>query len=295
MIEKDLVINGRKKDLGGFTVARTIPSPKRRHVGPFVFLDHMGPMQVDSAHSMDVRPHPHIGLSTVTYLFSGRGFHRDSLGSAQVIAPGDLNWMTAGKGIVHSERTPEEDRNSSRRITLHGIQIWVALPVEYERCEPNFSHYAKSILPSLEMVPGLAGKLLIGQHGQVVSPVKTYSKTFFAEMISTEDLKTKIKIDEEEVGIFLVEGSATINGQKLDIDDIILISDPQQISLIVTKSTRLIFIGGQSFPEPRYIWWNFVSSKKELIHEAAALWERQQMGRVPEETDFIPLPKDPLP
>lgn len=296
---KDLIISGRKKDLGGFTVARTIPTAERRHVGPFVFLDHMGPLKITETATLDVRPHPHIGLSTVTYLFSGRGHHRDSLGYSQVINPGDINWMTAGKGIVHSERTPEEDRFPNPSDPIHGIQVWVALPVEHEDIDPNFTHYPQSTIPDLDFGHGLAGKLMIGSHtinGKAyTSPVKTYSKTFFAEIKSTHSVNHKLSLNEEEIGIFLVEGSASINSHELMTDDLIIVADPKDISLKLGANTKLILIGGSAFKEPRYIWWNLVSSDKNKIKATAALWEKQQMGQVKGEEDFIPLPNIPFP
>lgn len=295
MLEQDILISGKKKDLGGFIVNRSLPNVKRRHVGPFVFLDHMGPLQVDANHLLNVRPHPHIGLSTVTYLFSGRGMHRDSLGSKQIITPGDLNWMTAGRGIVHSERSPIEDIHSDRKPILHGIQIWVALPVEQEQCEPEFIHYPKEKLPDVNFANDLSGKLLIGCYQNKVSPVKTYSQTFFADMISQNNIETVLNIQEEEIGVFLLQGEATVNGQNLVTDDLLLVAKPEVINLVAKKNTRLIFIGGKNFPEPRYIWWNFVSSRKELIRNAAEKWKNQLFGTVAEESDFIPLPEDPLP
>ena len=295
MLEQDILISGKKKDLGGFIVSRTLPNVKRRHVGPFVFLDHMGPLQVDHEHLMSVRPHPHIGLSTVTYLFSGRGLHRDSLGSKQIISPGDLNWMTAGRGIVHSERTPAEDISANPKKTMHGIQIWVALPTDQEECEPNFMHYPKDSLPQFTLCEGLSGKLLIGKHENMISPVKTYSPTFFADITVENSVNKTISIAEEELGVFLLEGEATVNEQTLAKDDLLLIANPKQIKIQASQNSRLIFIGGKEFSEPRYIWWNFVSSRRERIRVAAEQWKNQLLGKVAEEDDFIPLPNDPLP
>lgn len=295
MIERDLIISGRKRDLGGFSVVRAIPSAQRRHVGPFVFLDHLGPMKIDETHLLDVRPHPHIGLSTVTYLFEGRGYHRDSLGSQQVISPGDLNWMTAGKGIVHSERTPEEDRVPNPGNFIHGIQVWVALPIQDEECEPGFTHYSKNHLPTLEITSGLSGKLLIGSYKNIQSPVKIFSRTFFADLECQKDISIELNLDEEEIGIFLIAGKAKINGQDLAIDDLMLVKKASAIQLEASLGTKFILIGGTAFPEPRYIWWNFISSSKDRIKTAAQLWKNQKMGQVPGETDFIPLPSDPMP
>lgn len=293
-MNNDLIITGRVRDLGGFSVVRMIPSAKRRHVGPFVFLDHLGPMTIDHSHILDVRPHPHIGLATVTYLFEGRVRHRDSLGSDQVIVPGDLNWMTAGKGVVHSERTPEEDRDSKAGNKIHGIQIWVGLPLEQEECEPYFVHYSKSVLPNLDMSEKLSGKLLIGNYQGISSPVTPLSPTVFIDLYSKNKGEEVISFKEEEIGIFLIAGHCRINDQDLNINDLMVVSDPSTIKMNYTEETRLIIIGGEPFSEPRYIWWNFISSSKERIQKAASDWQNQTMGNVSGESDFIPLPDTPL-
>jgi hypothetical protein len=294
-MSEDLIISARKRDLGGFFVARSIPSAKRRHVGPFVFLDHMGPMEVDNTHALDVRPHPHIGLSTVTYLFEGRGFHRDSIGSAQMITAGDLNLMTAGRGIVHSERTPQDDKNAQPHKRLHGVQIWVALPTDQEECEPNFFHYPKNTLPDFSIGNSLSGKLLIGSYEKLKSPAKIYSPILFLELHAKAQGKEKLSFNEKEIGLFLVAGECTVNNQKMQVDDLIVVGDPKNIDIQFSADARFVVIGGEPFPEPRYIWWNFVSSRKERIHQAAQDWQNQSIGKVPTETDFIPLPSDPLP
>lgn len=293
-LASDLLISGRSRDIGGFSVARTLPSPKRRQVGPFVFLDHMGPAQIDEQHALDVRPHPHIGLSTVTYLFSGQGIHRDSLGSVQMITPGDLNWMTAGKGIVHSERSPQEDRKADNREPMHGVQIWVALPKEYEQCEPNFMHYGKEVLPPFEPAPGLQGRLLIGSIGATASPVRCYSRTFFADLHATVKVDATLEFPEQELAFFVIAGSASINGQAAHPNDLVIVAKPQSVVFHCDVGTRIVVLGGDPLPEPRYIWWNFVASDKALIKAAAQRWTSQEMGRVPGETEFIPLPSDPI-
>lgn len=294
-MDTDLIISGRKRDLGGFSVVRSIPSAVRRHVGPFVFLDHMGPMRIDDTHALDVRPHPHIGLATVTYLFEGRGHHRDSLGSSQVIKPGDLNWMTAGRGIVHSERTPKEDRNPADRNRIHGVQIWVGLPVEHEETAPSFVNYQKEVIPSIQISPMLSGKLLVGSSHGVTSPVKSLSPAIFLDLISEKSGTEIISFNEKEIGIFLITGSCEINNQSIDPDDLIVVSDPKNILINFSAGARIIIIGGEPFPEPRYIWWNFISSSKERIRKAAEEWSNQKMGKVAEEDDFIPLPDLPFP
>lgn len=295
MMTKDLLISGNRRDLGGFSVARILPNMKRRHVGPFVFLDHLGPMTIDDHHVLDVRPHPHIGLSTVTFLFEGRGFHRDSLGSVQVIEPGDLNIMTAGRGIVHSERTPQEDRVSDGSKKIHGVQIWLALPVDQEDCEPQFIHYPKENLPKFEISQNLMGHLLMGSFNGKTAPVHAFSRTLFMEIVSKNTGEEVLNFPEQELGVLLINGSGSVNGQVLKENELVIVANPQETKISFSKDTRFIIIGGDSFPEARYIWWNFVSSRKERIRQAAEDWMLKRMGTVPGETEFIPLPNDPLP
>jgi len=243
----DYIIKSKEKDLGGFLIHRSLPTVKKRSLGPFVFLDHIGPVGIDEQHAMDVRPHPHIGLATVTYFFSGRGFHRDSLGSEQLITPGDLNWMTAGKGIVHSERTPMEDRKS-HDVSMHGVQIWVGLPKDQEECEPSFTHYPKEPLPTVQIADGLKVKLMIGEYGSVKSPVKCASRTLFMDILCEKDLNTKLSFNEVEVGMFLVSGTAKVNGLDLVVDDLLVVEDPKNITATFSKGSRFIIIGWEPFP-----------------------------------------------
>ena len=295
----ELVIHARERNLGGFSVHRSLPSPQKRSVGPFVFLDHMGPLKVDEKHLLDVRPHPHIGLATVTYLFQGRGWHRDSIGSSQIIVPGDLNWMTAGRGIVHSERTPPEDQIASPENFVHGIQIWIGLPVTHEECTPSFTHWASERMPTLKLGTALTAKLLIGTFQTEVSPVQTFSRTLFMDLRGEATCSQTLTFTERELGIFLVQGSGHVNGTELKTEDLIVMTPGAdgtiEVKIECVAGSRLIVIGGDPFPEPRYLWWNFVSSDKTRIREAAELWRTQQMGVVPGESDFIPLPQDPLP
>jgi redox-sensitive bicupin YhaK (pirin superfamily) len=289
------IIKGRKRDLGGFAVARSLPSAQRKSVGPFVFLDHMGPLQLDEHHFVNVRPHPHIGLSTVTYLFEGRFFHRDSLGTRQIIKPGELNWMTAGSGIVHSERTPEDILKNPLGHSVHGVQIWVALPKEKEIIAPEFRHYSENQLPEIVINNEVKGRLMIGEYGGLRSPVRVHSRMFFAEFISSSNSEFKLSIKEKERAVFLVEGKALVNSHQLEVDDLYLLEENEDIKLSLQGRSRIIIIGGEPFPEPRFIWWNFVATDKNMIHEAAKRWQNQEMGQVIDETEFIPLPKDPLP
>lgn len=295
LASEDYIIDSRPRDLGGFSVHRSLPSPRKRQLGPFVFLDHMGPLKLDAAHALDVRPHPHIGLATVTYLFEGRGVHRDSLGSVQVITPGDLNWMTAGKGIVHSERTPAEDRDPKLKKVIHGVQIWVGLPKEHEDCNPTFVHWPQDELPQFALTQTLAARLMIGRFQNYQSPVEVLTSTLFMDVTAKARTQDTLSFSEKELGIFLVSGSAIINGLDMNADDLIVIQDPTAVKLDIAEGSRLIIIGGEPFLEPRYIWWNFVSTSKEKIRTAAKSWKAQTFGNVPGEVEFIPLPETPLP
>ncbi|MBX2986833.1 MAG: pirin family protein [Bdellovibrionaceae bacterium] len=290
---EDLLIQGRLRDIGGFAVHRSLPSAKKRQLGPFVFLDHMGPVRLDETHAMDVRPHPHIGLATVTYLFEGRGFHRDTLGSAQMITAGDLNWMTAGRGIAHSERTPEEDRHADRHVTMHGVQIWVGLPAAEEEREPSFAHWPKSELPLMNFSEALDIKILLGEFAGRRSPVEVLSPILFLDLQAKKDGLAELSFGEKEIGFFLAAGTLRVNGQTLAEDDLLVAGDPSKAKIEFTAGARMVVIGGEPFPEPRHIWWNFVSSRKERIHQAAADWQAQRFGRIDGESDFTPLPTSP--
>ena len=291
----DYIIKSRERDLGGFVIHRSLPAAKKRQVGPFVFLDHIGPVGIDDRHAMDVRPHPHIGLATVTYFFKGRGYHRDSLGSEQLIEPGSINLMTAGRGIVHSERTPQEDRRKMSGLTMHGVQIWVGLPKDQEECEPEFKHYPKAVLPEIQFEQGLKAKLMIGTYENHSSPVVTKSRMLFMDIFSEIKREKVFSFQEKELALFLVSGHAIVNDQNLVVDDLIVISDPKNIKIQLFTDTRFIVVGGDPFPEERYLYWNFVSSSKERLRKAAEDWKNQRFPKVPGETEFVPLPDGPLP
>ncbi len=292
---QDVIFQGKTKDLGGFAVSRSLPTLKKRSVGPFVFIDHMGPMILDETHFLDVRPHPHIGLGTVTFLYEGRGFHRDSLGSKQIINPGEINLMVAGKGIVHSERTPEEDKKNFHGKSIHGLQIWFALPVEKEECEPEFINYPFSVIPQFEISPSIKAHILMGKLNGKKSPVKTFSQTLFVSLECGESSSQEFGFTEEEIAFLVVEGEVEINSQRLQKNDLIVIQDPQKVSLKCESKSIVAIFGGAKLPEPRFMWWNFVSSRKKRIHQAASDWKNQMMGKVEGEVDFIPLPNIPLP
>lgn len=292
-LSSDLLLQGKTKDLGGFQVTRLLPQAHRRSLGPFVFLDHMGPMRIDSQHKLDVRPHPHIGLATVTYLFQGRGFHRDSLGSQQVIEPGDINWMTAGKGIVHSERTPPEDLIGGK--VIQGTQFWIALPKQFEECEPEFLHYPKSQFPVVQLTQGVQVKVLIGNLLGQSSPVKVYSPTLFLDFNCQKSEDFQLDLSGQEIGFFWLDGECLVSGVSLVGNTLFIPANSQKISIRSQPGARFLIFGGEALSEPRFMWWNFVSSRKERIRQAAADWQDQKMGQVTGESEWIPLPKDPLP
>lgn len=289
----DFILMGKKRSLGAFDVVRSLPQAQCRHVGPFVFLDHMGPLRVDKDHFLDVNPHPHIGLSTVTYLVQGRGLHRDSLGSDQIIEPGDLNWMTAGKGIVHSERTPDGEITDPPSKDINGVQIWVSLPKEFEDCEPSFKHYPKEKLPKKVFSDFMEGKILIGDFEGTLSPVKAHSRMLFLELNALAEGNTTLQVFEEEAAIFNLKGTAIINGKKVEEDDLIVLKNPAQIKIEHSDDCILFLIGGKSHPEERYIWWNFVSSDKDKIRAAAEMWEQKKFPLVPGDTGRTELPDIP--
>lgn len=298
------MIAGKLKDLGGgFVVARYVPTTACRSVGPFIFLDQMGPVKVSLKSKLDVRPHPHIGLATVTYLLAGEGLHRDSLGSVQVIRPGDINYMTAGNGIVHSERTPDEFlSNINLERSLHGLQFWVALPKEDEECAPSFVHYSKNQLPVKMLNPNVECKVLIGAAHQIQSSVKTKFKTLFLDYTVLNDIDLALNFEADQIGILCIsEKKDSSNEEFIKINDIWLknqsfhFSNEPNVSISAKAGARFIVFGGEKLPEPRYMWWNFVSTKRELIRTAAERWKVGQFPKVPGEIDFIPLPNDPLP
>lgn len=289
-------IEARVRDLGGFSVRRVLPFAKRRMVGPFIFLDHMGPMALDQTHAMDVRPHPHIGLATFTYLYEGRGFHRDSIGSEQILLPGEVNWMIAGRGIAHSERSPQEERMPGH--LLHGIQIWVALPKSHEVMAPEFHHHAASTLPEFvfaEKSQTAKMKLLIGEYDGRRSPVKTMMKTLAMDLHFSAKSKMVLSLSEAEIGIYVSQGEILINGEKIPEGTMLVLDGSKEINMESDSDARAMLVGGEPYPEARYIWWNFVASDTEKIHAAAARWESDQFPKVPRESERTPLPKDPLP
>ena len=284
-----LIIEERAANIGNFMVGRLLPFREKRAVGPFVFIDHMGPAHLSDHENMDVPPHPHIGLSTLTFLFEGSIVHRDSLGTELEIKPGAVNWMTAGKGIVHSERTPEYLRHSDKM--LHGLQIWVALPKELEQMDPNFAHVEADDIPAWEE-DGVSYKLIAGEAFGKKSPVPVYSPLYFIEIKSKEAKKINIGKDLfGESGLYILEGSIKSGEHVYDPKQILITTDSTLCEFEIAENTTVYIFGGQPFPEEHFIFWNFVSSDKEILEKAKKDWKEQTFPKVPGETDFVPLPE----
>ncbi len=281
------LIKPHVRDLGGFSVRRLLPAQAARTVGPFIFFDHMGPTALPPG-GMDVRPHPHIGLATVTYLFEGELMHRDNLGTKQKIVPGDINWMTAGRGIVHSERTPDAARSSG--MTMHGIQTWVALPVSQEECEPAFAHYPSASLPVVNL-DGVEVRVLAGTFCGLSSPVVTPSPTLYVAVQFGRDTLLEIPADYEERAVYLAAGELEIDGQPLPPAHMMLLPATQVATLSSPTGAHVIVLGGAKLDGERHIWWNFVSSQRERIEAAKTAWRDGAFDPVPGETDAIPLPE----
>jgi len=284
----DLVIVPRTADLGDFTVRRALPSSRRRMVGPFTFLDHMGPTEFKAGHGVDVRPHPHIGLATVTYLFKGEIVHRDSLGSDVPIRPGDVNWMTAGKGITHSERTASDRRRGGE--PLHGLQCWVALPQGDEEIAPTFAHYDERNLPVIAG-EGKEVRVVAGKLFGAMSPVATLSDTFFADVSLEAGASVPLDADYEERAIYIVSGEIEIAGDRFEEGRLLVFKRGDKITVRASAPARIVMLGGAPMDGPRFIWWNFVSSRKERIEEAKADWKAGRFQGVPGDNEFILLPE----
>lgn len=284
----ELVIDGRPRDVGGHSVLRVLPVAAKRSVGPFVFLDHMGPVDIPPGGGFDVRPHPHIGLSTVTFLLEGEVVHKDSVGSIQTIRPGDVNWMTAGRGIVHSERSTEATRANGGR--MHGLQIWVALPLSDEECEPEFHHHAAAALPEVALGTARA-RVVAGAAFGATSPAKTRSPLFFVEA-SVPAGATIAVPDHEERGVYVVEGAVTIAGRDVAATQMAVLSRGDA-SLRATQDSRVALLGGAPLG-PRHIDWNFVSSSRERIDRAKRDWRERRFPAIPtDDVEYVPLPDWP--
>jgi redox-sensitive bicupin YhaK (pirin superfamily) len=282
------VLTPRTRDLGDFSVRRVLPGHPQQMVGPFIFFDHMGPLQLQAGRGVDVRPHPHIGLATVTYLFEGSFVHRDSLGTDQAIHPGDVNWMTAGRGIVHSERTPPDERTEGPR--LHGIQTWVALPVEAEEVAPGFSHHPAKSLPEFTE-RGVRVRVIAGKAFGAMAPVKSFSPLLYASLEFSAGGALTVPPEHEERGVYLVDGEVSVGGQVLPPQHLLLPPRGRSVTLESSSGARVLLLGGAHIAEPRYIWWNFVSSSKDRIEQAKKDWDAERMGKIAGDDERIPLPE----
>lgn len=288
----DFIFEEKAADIGNFLVGRLLPFKQKRSIGPFVFIDHMGPAHLKAGENLDVASHPHIGLSTLTYLFEGAVQHRDSLGNNLVIKPGAVNWMTAGKGVVHSERTPEDLRNIEK--DMHGLQIWIALPKELENMEPNFVHIDSKDIPtwkegSLEM------KLIAGEFEDKKSAVPVYSKLYMLEVKANEDQTVNFHNRlYGESGLYILNGSISHEGNSFESKQILITKDAHLCTFEMKAGTTVYLFGGEPFPEERFIYWNFVSSSRETIEQAKIDWFEQKFEKVPGETGYVPLPPNPF-
>ncbi len=284
-----LIIEERAADIGNFMVGRLLPFREKRAVGPFVFIDHMGPAKLKDYQNLDVPPHPHIGLSTLTYLFEGAIMHRDSTGVVMEIEPGAVNWMTAGKGVVHSERTPEHLRHTDK--SLHGLQIWVALPKHLEETEPSFAHIEAKDIQSWQE-DDVTIKLIAGEVLGHKSPVPVHSPLYFLEIKSKA--KTKVSLGSRlfgESALYILEGSISDGGHTYEPKQILVAKDAKLCEFEIEADTTVYIFGGEPFPEERYIHWNFVSSSKERLEQAKEDWKAQRFPKVQGETEFVPLPE----
>ncbi|CAM3996343.1 pirin family protein [Bordetella muralis] len=286
----ETLIVPRTSDLGdGVTVRRALPSAQRRTVGPFVFLDEMGPVSFEPGAGMDVRPHPHIGLSTVTFLYEGAMMHRDGAGNVQEIRPGEVNWMTAGRGIVHSERSPDAQRSAGQRIA--GLQLWVGLPSQHEETDPGFVHYGLDAQPVVEG-EGVRAQVVAGSLFGKTSSVRTLSPLFFGDIVMKAGSTVVIPAEYEERAAYLSRGTVEVDGQVYQPGQLIVFVASQPVTVRAVDEVRFAILGGEPLDGPRFVWWNFVSSRKDRIEQAKADWQRDRFSQIVpgDETEYIPLP-----
>ncbi|RIW15078.1 pirin family protein [Algoriphagus lacus] len=287
-----LIIEERAADIGKFLVGRLLPFRQKRMIGPFIYLDHMGPVKLNKRDQMDILPHPHIGLSTLTFLFEGSIMHRDTLGNAVEIQPGAVNWMTAGKGIVHSERTPDHLRNENK--IMHGLQIWVALPKDLEQIDPEFFHIEAQQLPSWEE-DGLQFKLVAGEVLGHRSPVPVYSPLYMLEIKSTK--RQTVNLEGKlfgESGLYILEGGIESEENRFGPKQILVAKNATLCEFTIEANSTVYIFGGDAFPEERFIDWNFVATSKDLIQEAKQKWIAQEFDKIPgDEEEFVPYPTFP--
>lgn len=286
-----LVIESRAKDLLGMPISRVLPWHKKRMVGPFIFLDHMGPVHFDRDHKVAINAHPHMGLSTLTYLFKGHIHHKDSLGSSQMIVPGEVNWMTAGKGISHSEKTPKDELG--QETDVHGLQFWVALPDHLEDIEPSFFNFKNAQIPKLHKEEAIIDVVVGEFHGEV-SPVKTFSPLVFVNINAKSDYSFEYESKNFEVALYLIEGSITIDGVTYSNHEMIVFEPGSDVKAHITRGSHCVLIGGEKFPNPKFIFWNFVSSSKEKMAKARDDWNSGNFPQVPGEIEKILAPLDKI-
>ena len=283
------VIEPRERNLGGFSVRRVLPAATLRSVGPFVFFDHMGPVRFPAGEGINVRPHPHIGLATVTYLFEGEILHRDSLGVEQPIRPGDVNWMTAGRGIVHSERTSAEVR--ARAHEIHGIQSWIGLPQAVEETAPSFFHHPAESLPEISRGPATL-RLIAGSAFGHTAPAQTFSEMFYLDAPLPAGAALTLPDDHPERAIYVVSGAVALSGETYMPGQMIVVAPGAEVTVEAVGDSRAMLLGGEAMDGPRHVWWNFVSSSKERIEQAKLDWANDRFDKVPGESEFIPLPEN---
>lgn len=290
MSNTDLIIEERSRDIGDFMVGRLIPFRKKRMVGPFIFIDHMGPATIGNGKYMDVDQHPHTGLSTLTYMLEGEIVHKDSVGSDQLITPGSVNWMTAGKGVTHTERTPEH-RRVAASSTVHGYQIWVALPKHLEEMEPSFHHIDAEQLPHWKD-GNTAFRLVAGEGFGKKSPVPVHSELFMVEIKAEEDYALDINGQlEGEIGICIVEGSIQACEHHVEAGNMLVSKIDNQCAIEIKAGTHLLLFGGKPFEEERYIYWNFVATSQEKLETAKQHWRDKQFPKVAGDDSYVPLPE----
>ena len=281
------LLTTKQKDLDGFYVRRILPNPSKIMIGPFIFIDHMGPADFGAGEGIDVRPHPHIGLSTITYLMEGSLLHRDSLGNNIEILPGDVNWMTAGKGIVHSERETIEVKAGKHK--LDGMQCWMALPKDMAEIAPSFTHIKRACLPH-HMFDGVLTRLIAGEAHGLTSPIKTYSPMFYLDVLAKPEKEITRPNPEHECMVYLLDGTINLGGKNYQAGDVIILEDEQCITS--TSHCRLLMLGGEAWPETPHIEWNFVSFDRKRIEQAKADWREQRFPKIPgDDNEYTPLPK----
>ncbi len=283
-------MRGHERDLGGgFMVRRVLPSSQRRAIGPFVFMDHLGPLTLPPDKAMDVRPHPHIGLATVTYLWQGRIEHKDNLGNIQVIEPGAVNWMSAGRGIVHSERTVNEDRGKQQ--SMHGLQLWVALPLEQEQADPAFEHTDASALPVLDL-EGVSGRVVAGSAYGKHSPVTTSSDLLYVDAYVAQGKSFTLPGEHEQRAAYIVDGAMHAGDEALTAGELVVFESHAAVELHADTDSHVVLLGGAPLDAPRYIWWNYIASSEALLESARQAWREKRCAMVAGDPEFIPLPED---